>query len=257
MVMAILTLRPDAAGDETNITVQYPSSGEHWDKLDEEVADNFATHLDSKSLDYQRDLYNLPAHTTESGIINHIKIYFRIRSGSLTTTAYAEPSQKSGAVVTDGEEQSVYGSTWTTLSQTYTTNPATGLAYTWDEIDSLQVGISIKSDSETYGAQPTQVYVEIDYTATYTASLSSAMGMTSSVSRMADFSRSFTTSIGLQSLLAWGGRLKRQLKAAGTNRINSQVGTNRTLSQTGTNRNNAQVGTNRTVAQVGTNRERK
>ena len=34
-----IILRPDSAGDETDVDVQYPGTGEHWDKVDEEEAD--------------------------------------------------------------------------------------------------------------------------------------------------------------------------------------------------------------------------
>ena len=43
--MAIETLRPNAAGDETNIPIQVPSSGEHWDKIDEETSDEDSTYV--------------------------------------------------------------------------------------------------------------------------------------------------------------------------------------------------------------------
>jgi hypothetical protein len=160
--MATETLRPNAAGDETNIALQYPTSGEHWDKVDEETADDDSTYVRDYPVDYVRDLYNLPAHSVGSGTINSITIYFRIRAYS--GTGYAKPSQKSGGTVTDGTEQTCTTS-YETKSQTYTTNPATGAAYTWDEIDALQIGVCVKQTSSTSRTYCTQVYVEIDYTA--------------------------------------------------------------------------------------------
>jgi hypothetical protein len=72
----VLTLRPNAAGDETNISHQSPKSGEHWDKVDEATADDDSTKVTTLSRDYQRDLYNLPS-SSGSGTINKITVYVR------------------------------------------------------------------------------------------------------------------------------------------------------------------------------------
>ena len=156
-----LTLRPNGAGDETSIPGQTPDSTYHWDKVDEASTDEDTTYLRGYNATYDRDLYALPNHTTETGRIDSVTIYFRIRCSSGTATAYAEPSQKSGTTITDGTEQSQYGSNWVTESQTYTTNPATGNAYTWAEIDALQIGVRLQSSSTAWC---TQVYAEVNYT---------------------------------------------------------------------------------------------
>lgn len=157
------TLRPNAAGDETSITYQSPDSTYHWDKVDEAVADDNTTFVYTLySASYKRDLYHLPA-PSGSGVINSITIYFCIR-GDGVHWAYARPSQKSGTTVTDGSEVSRYLATFYTFSQTYTSNPATGLSYTWDEIDNLQIGCQLKCLDADGGAVCTQVYVVIDYT---------------------------------------------------------------------------------------------
>jgi len=70
------TLRPNAAGDETNITYQYPNSTYHWDKVDEASADDGTTELHEYGSSYLRDLYNLPA-SSGSGTINKITVYVR------------------------------------------------------------------------------------------------------------------------------------------------------------------------------------
>ena len=163
--MATEILRPNAAGDETSIPSQYPNSTYHWDKVDEAEADDATTYIYAGQPDtYYRDLYNLPAHSIGFGTINSITIYFRI-GGQYGVPGYGKPSQKSGATVTDGTEQSQATDTWATKSQTYTTNPATGNAYTWEEIDALQVGVSLSSGGYSYTSRCTQVYVVVDYTA--------------------------------------------------------------------------------------------
>ncbi len=164
--MASLYLRPNDAGYETSITSQYPNSTYHWDKVDDVTPDEDATYVCSNTTSsYQRDLYNLPAHTTETGIINFITILFRIIA-TADLTGYGKPSQRSGTTTTDGDEQS-QGDTWATKSQTYTTNPATGNPYTWDEIDALQIGVCLRGNGEGVSLC-TQVYVEVNYRKLYT-----------------------------------------------------------------------------------------
>ena len=154
------TLRPNAAGDETSIAYQCPSGVLHWENVDEATADENITEIYTSSATYQRDLYNLPAHSVGSGIINFIKIYIRCLAN--TTYAYAKPSLKSDATVTDGTEIALTPN-WTTYSQQWNTNPADGQAWGWSDIDTLQIGVSLKGTGSWY-AECTQVYVEVDYT---------------------------------------------------------------------------------------------
>ena len=76
------TLRPNAAGDDTNIAGQYPTTGAHWDKVDEVTADEFTTYVTTNSTIYQRDLYNIPDHSTGSGAVDNVTAYFRIAKTS-------------------------------------------------------------------------------------------------------------------------------------------------------------------------------
>jgi len=162
LASSTLTLRPNGAGDETSIDSQWPGSTYHWDKVDEEVADDDNTRVQHAGTTYTRDLYALPNHTTETGTINFIKIYIRIKN--YTGTAYAKPSLKSDGIVTDGTEITHNTGSYTTYSQTWTTNPADSAAWEWADIDALQIGVSIKNSSPSTWTRCTQVYVEVDYT---------------------------------------------------------------------------------------------
>ena len=155
------TLRPNAAGDETALS-KNGSGGSNYDRVDEEVADDATTYVYTTSTIYKRDLYNLPAHSVGSGTINFIKIYFRVAASSFYG-AFAKPVQKSGSTVTEGTEVSTYLTSYTTYSEQWNTNPATGVAWTWDDIDALQIGVALHGPG-TYSAYCTQVYVEVNYT---------------------------------------------------------------------------------------------
>ena len=161
--MATEILRPNAAGDETNIAEQYPSSGEHWDKVDEAEADDWSTYVRTDAQDYQRDLYNIADHSEGSGIINHITVYARCYAA----TTPSRPSLKIAIKSTSAHESSEKTLTtdWDNYSNQWTTNPDTESAFTWAEIDSLQIGVSLRRPSELVKRSLcTQVYVEVDYT---------------------------------------------------------------------------------------------
>ncbi|OGN91791.1 MAG: hypothetical protein A2Z75_07820 [Chloroflexi bacterium RBG_13_50_10] len=83
------TLRPNASGNETSVSSQYPSSAAHWDKMDEPSADDFVTYVATTSLTYQRDLYGIPVHTLGSGTINKVTVYFRLANSAGNGTIYA------------------------------------------------------------------------------------------------------------------------------------------------------------------------
>ena len=165
--MATETLRPNAAGDETNIT---SCTGANWECVDEAVADDGISWVrvcDESSIAWYRDLYNLPA-SSGSGTINKITVYFRLVESDYSR--YGKASIKTNATVYDGAQQGAKVSgQWVTYSEEWAQNPHETAAWTWDEIDALQIGVSIDSHydggyEDNIGGKCTQVYVEVDYT---------------------------------------------------------------------------------------------
>jgi len=77
-------LRPNAVGDATGIDTQSPVTGEHWDKLDETIADDAGTYISTSSTSYQQDLYNLTDHTGD-GPINSVTVHYDVASQADTT----------------------------------------------------------------------------------------------------------------------------------------------------------------------------
>ena len=166
------TLRPNAAGDETNIASQSPSEGAHWDKVDEAVADNTTTYVYNSATNYERDLYNMPDHSEGSGNISAITVYTRVywAGNANPNQNWAKIAVKSGSTVDEYEITDMpTRQIWYDRSHEWDANPDTGNAWTWDEIDSLQIGVAIR---EAYAGGPanaycTQVYVEVDYAGSY------------------------------------------------------------------------------------------
>ena len=165
---ATLTLRPSAAGDETNLT---PNTGANWAAVDEVTSDGDTTHVDSGATDdiYRTDLYNL-ADTTLSGkgTINSVTVYINARIGITPTQDSAYTRIKTNAVAYDGTAEFVTTS-YATYSTAYTTNPQSGVSWTWAEVNALQAGVALRRGAST-GAEAnrhtkcTQVWVVVDYT---------------------------------------------------------------------------------------------
>ena len=51
-----------------------------------------------------------------------------------------------------------------TRSHTWTTNPHSGLAWTWNHIDALQIGVAVPIIYSGDSIYCSQVYIEVNYT---------------------------------------------------------------------------------------------
>ncbi|MEE9365258.1 MAG: hypothetical protein V3W44_01095 [Dehalococcoidales bacterium] len=179
------TLRPNAAGDKTNITTQYPATGAHWDKVDDVTSDNDSTYVETNKGQYEEDLYETGNHTAV-GTINYVKVYMVARATGTPQQDSVYVQLKTNGVEYDGTPQQITTS-YAPYSEQWTNNPQTGNPWTWDEIDDLQIGIGMRT-SRTTGSpsgkytRSTQVYVEVNYT----QSIYSSPGTITSVNLLSD-----------------------------------------------------------------------
>lgn len=164
--MTTETLRPNAAGDLTQCTPF--GAVNNWDCVDETPSDEDTTHVGHDGLDgvSRHDLYNLPATSIPAGsTINSVMVYNRsctiiLGKGSGRTKI------KTNGVVYDGETYAPptsYGD----FSTVYANNPQSGVAWTIEEINALQIGVRcvpVLYLGEYMSILCTQVYVVIDYT---------------------------------------------------------------------------------------------
>jgi len=159
--MATETLRPTGAGDETNIQT-VTGAATHWEAVDDTGTGDDATTNVVHNTDnvYARDLYAMANSAIASGTINSVTIYIKhegIAAYSRTVLKTNGTVYESGNLTTSGDDVWEYNST------VYTTNPQTGLAWTWAEIDAMQVGVG-NFRSPTQQGRITQVYAVVDYT---------------------------------------------------------------------------------------------
>lgn len=146
-----VTLRPDGAGDETNLSSQ-PGPNNWADAGD----NNDATYVFTNNVAYVRDFYTLADGSTGNSITS-VTTYFRLQhSGGNTVTG--KPSFKIGGNIYEGAEGTAGGGA-VTRSQLFTTSPATGVAWTWAEINAMQIGISLKGPAPTNRAL--DIWIEV------------------------------------------------------------------------------------------------
>ena len=147
-----LTLHPNGAGSLTQCS-QYPDSGANWDKVAEVNADDDSTYVYITTSNARKDAYSLEDSGMSVGTINSVTLYYRGNSGYFR-----------GEIRVNGTDYfDAYKSAtnWTTYSKTWTTNPNNSLAWTWTDIDNMEIGIKISIYANT---KVTQVYLEVDYT---------------------------------------------------------------------------------------------
>jgi len=165
-VTETIIFRPNAAGDETNITDQFPATGEHWDKVDEAVSDGDNTYVGTDKTSWEEDLYNIPDHSTQTagGDINYVKVYIVGRATANATQTSAYVHIKTNGVEYNGSSENLTTS-YATYSYQWNTNPQTGNPWTWAEIDALQVGVGLRKAAPTIDTLCTQVYTEASFDA--------------------------------------------------------------------------------------------
>jgi len=157
-------LRPDAAGDETNIASQLPDSGEHWDKVYEETPDGDSTYVYTSSSAWQEDLYSIADHSAGAGTINYVKVYMECRADASPTQTSIYAHIKTNEAEYNGSEETVTTS-YATYSYQWDYNPQTSATWTWDEIDALQIGVGLREPTSGQNTNCTQLYAEVSYEA--------------------------------------------------------------------------------------------
>jgi len=159
-----VTIRPNGPGAYTQIASQTPSSGSHWDKVDEVSSDGDSTYVKASSTGtaFTYDTYSLQDPSC-SGTINSVTVYV---SAKRSGTAYGRCALYIGGTLYYQPTGS-YGFTpltyWSQYGYAWSTNPATGTAWTWSDINNLQAGYGGRAAS-SYSSMCTQVYVVVNYT---------------------------------------------------------------------------------------------
>ncbi len=158
--------RPDSAGDETNIETQFPASGNHSDKVDEVTSDDDTTYIETNNNNWMEDLFNTTNHSSQTagGTINYVKVYIVARSTANSTQTNAYVHIKTNGTEDNGTSENMTTS-YATYSNQWNVNPQTSSAWTWSEIDDLQVGVGLRRPVVMEYARATQIWAEVSFDA--------------------------------------------------------------------------------------------
>ena len=133
------TLHPNADGTYAEWGKEYPRSLVHWDCCDEDPPDDDSSYVETSTPNWKIESYNLENHTG-SGTINWVQVYVRAKltgSGTVnvrTLVRTCDTDYESNDIALSASYEDKY--------TRYDLNPKTGQPWTWDEIDSLQAGVS-------------------------------------------------------------------------------------------------------------------
>ncbi len=158
--------RPNAVGDLTDIKDQYPASGDHWDKVADNVSDGDSTYVYTPSKGWEEDLYNIPDHSTQtaSGDINYVEVFMVSRTTANATKLSAYTLIKTNGVSYNGTSENLTPS-YVTYSYQWSLNPSTNSTWTWSQIDNLQTGLGMREAGVALDSLCTQVYTEVSFDA--------------------------------------------------------------------------------------------
>lgn len=147
------TLYPEGSGSSTQLLDENCSS--NWSCVDETSPDGDGTYVKGEGNNWKYDLYTCMDHSAGSGTIDSVKINIYGKGGGnkkIRTYIRTNNQNFESGLITPGGSYANY-------STLYINNPATGSAWSWSEIDNIEIGCGIRQDGFI-----TQVYLEVYYT---------------------------------------------------------------------------------------------
>lgn len=169
--MPTLTVRPNS--DVSVAMSQYGSGTGNYGRINESTTDD-TNGVTTAITSGQVDLYGLP-DPSQGGTINSVTVHFRARwaytgTGTLINQSYATPRVRIGGTTYSATAQGLEN-TFQGYNRSWSTNPNTSSAWTWQNINDLIVGLHMNAG--TYGdtknptigaAYCSWLYVIVDYT---------------------------------------------------------------------------------------------
>ena len=155
---SIAVMRPSGAGAMTNLT--HSGCGANWQCVAEDIADNDASRIVRADNSYAADVYALTNPASSACPVVSVTVHCVARRAH--TQGDIRP-----AIYVSGAEYDAAAQALTTIyadySAVWATNPATGVAWTWSELNNLQAGMRLRGQNGGHPAFCTQVWVEVRY----------------------------------------------------------------------------------------------
>ncbi len=148
-------LRPNAPGyvDDLNNS----GCGTDWQCVDDVSADENVSYVWTNDNNWNDETYQLTNAVGGTGIIDSIVVSIRVVAAGSGNNRIARTIIRTDGHSYDGSNIDLDPVTsYTTFSTTYATNPSTGSAWTWTQMDGLEAGVVLKKDSRC-----TQVYITV------------------------------------------------------------------------------------------------
>jgi trimeric autotransporter adhesin len=162
---ATVTLWPNGTGDTTGLS-RFPGSGSNYERVTSADADDTSYVQNSSSTVSSglHDLYQLE-DTSVAGTINSVTVTIVCRANSTANNrrTFVATKLKTNSTLYSGTETTQIPTTYTSYSTVYTTNPNTSSAWTWTEVNNLQVGPNIRIQNTGNPGRCTQVSATVDY----------------------------------------------------------------------------------------------
>lgn len=165
------TFRPNAVGAFNQHKHKDGSAGNgtNYTEVDDIIADDDDTYVYwDDTITNPDDNYNIPNHTTEIGTIESVSLFIKAKettsTGSIYFRFYIGGAHYPDPV--DAFSRQTLSDTYTLYSRNYTLNPATSVAWTWNNIDNLQVGFESKPGRMDNEIRITQIYLVVYYAET-------------------------------------------------------------------------------------------
>lgn len=148
-------IRPNGSGNWNNNDDH--GCSQNWQCVDETTADNDASYVGDNNQSWRTDSY-AAENPSATGTIDSLKIYMSVRrtngNDEARTVIVVSGNRHYGNII-DLDPVTSY----TVFSTTYSTNPETSSAWTWAQINALEIGVRLNDNGRC-----TQVWAEIFYT---------------------------------------------------------------------------------------------
>jgi len=149
---------PDDDGDVIECTPF--GAAENWDCVDETGAGDGDTTYVYRVGGNRYDLYTINDYNAvySGGSISEVKVYTRVRK--VLNNANVDIFLKTGGTLYNSGNKAVTSTSYSLKSHSWDHNPKSGVTWTWNDINNLQIGMQLKDNN----IHCTQCFCEVFYT---------------------------------------------------------------------------------------------
>jgi len=150
-----VVLWPINAGSHTDLTSS--GCGSNWQCVDETPSDEATTMAQTTSSSWNDDSYTAQDHGSVTGTIDSVVATMRVREFGSGNNRVARTLLRTHGSDFSGPDIDMDAVTsFTNFSTRYATNPSTSAAWTWAEIDAMEIGLTLKKS-----CQCTQIFATV------------------------------------------------------------------------------------------------